>query len=85
MGKSDKSTTDDDSPNSGGTDLNHTQVFSVDEHAEIIIKNASEKQVELLKQQLRDIQVDKELLMEKLNSKNVENSALQEKIFHFAE
>ena len=82
MGKSDKSTTDDESP-SGGSE--RTQVFSVDEHAEIIIKNASEKQAELLRQQLRDAQVDKELLLERLNSKHIENSALQEKIFHFAE
>ena len=42
MGKlSNKMLSEGDSPNSTGTE--QTQVFSVDENAEIIIKNSSEK------------------------------------------
>ena len=81
MGKiSDKNTTCTSDESFGSSPV--TQVISVDETAEIVIKSATEMEVGALKELLRDVQFDNCLLQEKLHSKDVENSALKEKAFY---
>ena len=85
MGKlnSENFLTEEESPISHGSQ--HTQVLSVDETTEIIIRSAGEKQLDELVMQIKQLNMENELLQEKLNTRQVENSALEDKMMYYSD
>ena len=85
MGKlnSENFLTEEESPISHGS--KHTQVLSVDETTEIIIRSAGEKQLEELVMQIKQLNMENQLLQEKLNTRQVENSALEDRMMYYSD
>ena len=86
MGKlnSDKFLTEGNSPTQS-IRSKQTQVLSVDENAEIIVRSAGEKQLEELIMQIKYLQMQNQLLQEKLNTKQVENTSLEDKMMYYSD
>ena len=60
-------------------------MLSVDETTEIIIRSAGEKQLDELVMQIKQLNMENQLLQEKLNTRQVENSALEDKMMYYSD